>query len=266
MAVKGNAAPEVEQTYARAQALCAQVGQTPQLFPTLRGLCLFYRNRGALPTARELGEELVRLAERTDDLTLRLEAHDALGTTLLGMGNYATAWTHLEQGIALTDPTTQRALALRRGVAPGVMCLAYGASALWCLGYPTQAVQRSQEALALAQALTHPYSVGAARHHAANLHSRRREVQAVQAQAEALLTLGTTQGFPLHVGHGTCWRGWALAMQGEGATGLALLHQGLAAVLATGGAGRGHCIRSRSPKRRGTSARWRRGCVCWPRP
>jgi class 3 adenylate cyclase len=64
MATKGHAAPEVEQTYARAQTLCAQVGETPQLFPTLRGLCRFYRNRGVLPTARELGEQLYRLAQR----------------------------------------------------------------------------------------------------------------------------------------------------------------------------------------------------------
>jgi predicted ATPase len=61
-ATKGIAAPEVEQTYARARALCAQLGETPQLFPTLWGLCRFYRSRGALPTARELGEQLHQLA------------------------------------------------------------------------------------------------------------------------------------------------------------------------------------------------------------
>ena len=44
---------------------CAQqVGETPQLFPTLRGLWRFYQSRGALPTARELGEQLLRLAQR----------------------------------------------------------------------------------------------------------------------------------------------------------------------------------------------------------
>ena len=37
----------------------------------------------------------------------------------------------------------------------------------------------------------------------------------VQALAENLLTLATTQGFPLYVGYGTCWRGWALVMQGS---------------------------------------------------
>jgi predicted ATPase len=59
-------------------------------------------------------------------------------------------------------------------------------------------------------------------------------VLAVLAQADAFLPLATAQGFPLHVGHGTCWRGWALAMQGEGTAGLAQLRQGLATVVATG--------------------------------
>ena len=69
---------------------------------------------------------------------------------------------------------------------------------------------------------------------AAFLFHRRREATVVQAQADALLTLATAQGFPLFVGLGTCWRGWALAMQGQSEAGLAQLHQGLAAVLATG--------------------------------
>jgi predicted ATPase len=107
MATKGVTAPEVEQTYTRARALCAQVGDTSQLFPTLWGLCRFYLGRGALPTARELGEQLDRLAQREADPTHRLEAHDALGTTLFFLGEYTAARTHLEQGIALTDPTVE---------------------------------------------------------------------------------------------------------------------------------------------------------------
>ena len=49
------------------------------------------------------------------------------------------------------------------------------ANTLWCLGYPAQAVRRSQEALALAQELAHPYSLAVAQHYAAFLHHRRRE-------------------------------------------------------------------------------------------
>jgi len=99
-------------------------------------------------------------------------------------------------------------------------------------GLSAQAVRRSQEALALAQELAHPQSLAVAQHFAAYLHYRRREAPAVQAQA--LLTLAAAQRFPLWAGIGTCWRGWALAVQGQGETGLAQLHEGMAAVLATG--------------------------------
>jgi class 3 adenylate cyclase/predicted ATPase len=234
MATKGYAAPEVEQTYARARALCAKVGDTPQRFPTLRGLWGFYHNRGALPTARELGEQLYQLAQGEAAPTRLLEAHAGLGNTLFFLGGYAAARTHLEQGIALTDPAAERAQAFRHGLAPGVVCLAVAGRTLWCLGYPAQAIRRGQEALALAQALAHPPSLAAARHWAAWLHLYRREAAVVQAQADALLTLATTRGFALQVGFATCWQGWALAIQGQGEAGLALLQRGMAATLGTG--------------------------------
>jgi class 3 adenylate cyclase/predicted ATPase len=234
IATKGGSSPEAEQTYAQARALCAQVGETPQLFPTLRGLWRFYLSQGAFLTAQELAEQLYRLAQRTAASALLLEANEVLGTTLLFLGNYATAWIHLEQSLTLTAPTAQRALTLRRGEAPEVRCLAFAAYTLWCLGYPEQALRRSQEALALAQALAHPHSLVQAQHFAAGTYHRLRDVQAVQAQAEALLSLATAQGIPVFVGYGICWRGWVLAMQGQGVVGLAQIRQGMAAVLATG--------------------------------
>ena len=56
----------------------------------------------------------------------------------------------------------------------------------------------------------------------------------MQAQAEVLLALAAAQEFPIWVGIGTFWRGWALVMQGQGAAGLAQMHQGMADVMATG--------------------------------
>jgi predicted ATPase len=141
---------------------------------------------------------------------------------------------HLIEKYSTDVLAAQRALVLHYGVAPGVRCLAVAATTLWCLGYPTQAVQRSHEALTLAQTLVHLQSLAYAQHHLAYLHHHLRDVPVVQAQAEALLTLATAQGLPLFVGHGTFWRGWARAMQGQGEAGLVQMHQGVAAVLATG--------------------------------
>ena len=70
MATKGYAAPEVEQAYTRARELCQQVGETPQLFPVLFGLAAFHLVRGELQTARELSEQLLRLAQSVQDPAL----------------------------------------------------------------------------------------------------------------------------------------------------------------------------------------------------
>jgi predicted ATPase len=233
MATKGHAAPEVEQIYERARTKRAPVDNIPRLVPGLWGLCWFYRGRGALQTAQELGEQLY-LAQREAEPTHVLEAHNALGGTLFYLGEYANARTCLEQGSTLIDPTMERDLALRHGTAPGVLCLAYAARTLWCLGSPAQAVQRSQEALALTQELAHPNSLAVARLLAAILHHCRRETSTVQTQAEALLALATTQRLPMYVGLGTCLRGRALAVQGQAATGMEQRSQGMSAVLATG--------------------------------
>ena len=103
IATKGYAAPEVEQTYARAQVLCEQVGETHQFFPTLLGLLWFYQNRGALPQARELGEQLIGWHSAQPR---RPPAWKHIGAWryLVLLGEYAAAWRHLEQGIAVTDP------------------------------------------------------------------------------------------------------------------------------------------------------------------
>src|SRR5262249_58996828 len=82
MAVKGRAAPEVEQVYTRARALCQQIGDTPQLFSVLRGLCLFYLNCEQRQTAQDLAEQLLRQAERQPGVAPRMLGHYLLGLIL----------------------------------------------------------------------------------------------------------------------------------------------------------------------------------------
>jgi predicted ATPase len=56
----------------------------------------------------------------------------------------------------------------------------------------------------------------------------------VHEHAEAAVALSTEQGFPLWAALGTSFRGWALAMQGQGEEGMAQVRQGIAACRATG--------------------------------
>src|SRR5262245_56929964 len=208
---KGLAAPEVEQAYTQAYAWCQQVGETPALVPVLLGLWRFNLNRAQLPTARELGDTLLRLAQRADDPALAVLAHFALGVTWFRLGALPAARQHLEAGIARYTPDQHRTPVFRMGQDPGVACRAYAALTLWVLGYPAQALARVHEALTLAHELAHPYSLAWARVHAAYVYQCRRDVPAVHEQAAAAVALATAQGFPVWAAQGTMMRGWALA-------------------------------------------------------
>jgi predicted ATPase len=231
---KGFAAPEVERVYARARELCQQIGETPQLFFVLRGLCGFYLARAQFQIARELGEQCLRLARNVPDSAFLMQARYLLGATLFCTGEIALAREHAEQGIALYNPQKHTSQALLYGQDPGVACLFWLAWALWYLGYPDQSLKRGQEALTLAQGLSHPYSLAIALDLLAFLHQFRREEHAAQERAEESITISTEQGFEFFLEMGTILRGWSLAGQGSAEEGIAQISQGLAAWRATG--------------------------------
>ena len=112
--------------------------------------------------------------------------------------------------------------------------LAFVAMDLWLLGYPDQALARSQAALALAQTLSHPPASASAMIFAAELHLHRREAQPMRELAQATLALATEHGFPFWLAWGTILSGWALAEQGRVVEGIERMQQGLGAYRATG--------------------------------
>ena len=228
---KGHAAPEVAATYARARELCQQLGDAPQLFAALLGLRRYYQHRGELSAAHELGEELLCLAERCKDSGLLVRAHMMLAEVLWWLGEFARARAHAEQGIALYDPQQHRVQVFHYGNDPGVCCRSFAALDLWVLGYPDQAQQRSEEALAWAQELAHPFSLAFALLHAARFHQFRREPHRVHAWADAAIALSQEGGFSQFLATASMLCGWALAEQGQGTAGLSQIRQGLAAFL-----------------------------------
>src|SRR5262249_40316877 len=149
-------------------------------------------------------------------------------------GALPAAHQHLEEGIACYTPVQRRAPVFRMGQDPGVSCRAYTAQTLWLLGYPEQALAHLHDALALAHALAHPFSLAWVQWWAAFVWQLRRDVLAVYEHADAAVALATEQGFPLWVALGTSMRGWALAMQGQGEEGLAQVRLGIAAWRDTG--------------------------------
>ena len=85
----------------RARELCHLLGETKDVSEVLWGLWRFYTVRAEFGTAREIAEELVRLAERPPHGDLSMRGHLALQVTWLYMGEFAQARDHFEKALLL---------------------------------------------------------------------------------------------------------------------------------------------------------------------
>ena len=235
MATKSIGHSDVESTYTRARALCQRIGETPQLFPVLWGLRRFYVLRADYKTAQALEAQLLRLAQSAQDPALLLEAQWPRGLTWFWLGQMVSARECFAQAITLYDPQQHHSHAFLYGSDPGVASRSYNAFTLWHMGYPDQALQESQRSLALAQELSHPFSLVYALSCLTWVYHLRREAHAAQEQIERAIGLATEQGFPFWVAWGSVLRGWALAMRGQREAAIVQMPQDLAAHRAIGG-------------------------------
>ena len=232
--VRGYGDPEVEQAYTRARELCRHIGEAPQLFSTLLGLSIYFVVRAELQTARELGQQLLDIAQRVEDSVLLVEAHYALGVTCFWMGEFDPARKHLEQGIEQYDLHRHHSHIMLFGQDEGVVCLCRAALARWYLGYPDQALTGGMEALTLAQQLSHPASLAYVFYWLAFLCHQRRDLQKTQEWTDASIALSTERGFAYWPPLGTILQGWLLSEHGQMAGGIHRIRSGLVALEATG--------------------------------
>jgi predicted ATPase/class 3 adenylate cyclase/ribosomal protein L40E len=233
MAVKGLAAPETERAYTRARELSERLGDHPGLFHALLGLRVTLLLRGELRKASELADEMLRLAQRTQEQSLLLYAHGARGATSFQMGEFLRAGEHFENAISFYEH--ERPLVLRSGgVDAGVACLSMAALTLWQLGYADQSLKRANEALSSAQALSHPLSIGLAQVIFGVLRQYRRQAHAAQENAEVGIAVAAEHGAGDVIALAISVRGWAMAEMGRNEEGITQIQKGLAAHRATG--------------------------------
>ena len=197
------------------------------------GANFFYHVRGEIRLARDLAQELLEVAQRLQDRELLAYGHFAVGDTLLWFGELGVARTHLERALALYDPERGREAAFRRGFNCGSNSYLFLTRVLWHLGYPDQAVRCSQQAIAIAGEISHPFSLAGALSWGAALHQLRREAGRTLEVADADLALTTEQIIPFYAAQAMVLRGWALVEQGRREEGITQLREGLAAYRAT---------------------------------
>jgi predicted ATPase len=226
-ATKGFTAAEVERTYGRVRELCRLTGEAERSRSALQGLRVCYMVRGNLAAAGELGEELLADGERDGSQPHRFDGHLALGIVNILRGRLDIARGHLEQALTLHESARLDALAHQPLGRPGVACLGHLATVLFLTGFIDQSKKRSSEAIEVAKAASHPYSMAQAFGSTAMANFFGRPLLDAR-NAVALVTLSEEQGFDFWRAQGLAMRGWANADDGRTEAGVLDLRQAVA--------------------------------------
>jgi class 3 adenylate cyclase/predicted ATPase len=214
---RGFGAPEVGRTYTRASELGEAIGQPAEHFQALWGRWLFTTSGGDYAEGRRIAEALIALGERLGDRALLLEAHHAMAPTTLWVGELESTRRHCEQGIALYDTEQHRSLAfLYGGHDPSVCCRMHAALALWMLGHPALALERSRSGLALARDLAHAGSIVNAFPFAVLVHQLVGDRVTLADLVESMVAMSNEYGLRQWLAYGRIFENWIRAGQDRG--------------------------------------------------
>jgi predicted ATPase len=160
------------------------------------------------------------------------------GQFLMCSGKFSSSRLHIEEAVALReavalhDPNFHRSIVYLQ--THGLTLQAYLGNVLFILGYPDQALVRSNAAIAVTRELARPQILATSLAVDTRLLSLLGDNAALAVRADELVALATEQGFPHWRAQGTIYRGWAKVKNGEVADGTALLRAGSAAYRSAG--------------------------------
>ena len=107
IATKGLCGPGSRTSLCPSARAVSAAGETPQLFPVLCGLVGILSPAGGVPYSAGAGGAVPQLWPRVPKIPRSsCEAHCAPGRSFVLLGELAPARAHLEQGIALYDPSS----------------------------------------------------------------------------------------------------------------------------------------------------------------
>jgi adenylate cyclase len=209
--------PEWRNALTRARELCLQLGKTTSLCQVLGELSIYYYVLAEYHRARELEEEALHLAQQAGDPLLVAISNWYLGFVSFALGEFNNALGHLKQTTAYYDPQQHHnPMVVLRGSDVGTSAMTYVACSMWCLGYPDQASKYSQEALALARAQGHPFSlIDVLSYGGCHFNGIRREARELKKYAEQMVEMASEKSFHGWIGMANMFHGVALILLGQ---------------------------------------------------
>jgi tetratricopeptide (TPR) repeat protein len=233
-ATQGFASAELGQAVTRAQELCHEFGETPEVFMALTQIATFYSTRPEYRKSLEFEDQITKLAEKLGDPMLKAIAHYNMAWTKLNLGELTQSLEHTKQLSTLYDPEKHGYLAYVFGYDLGIISLAFGAWALWLLGYPDQAEEQMNTAIAHARRIDHPHTMTFALVGGIAMQWFLRNREGIDKYTDELVPISYDNGFIFWIGHALIYLGERKTLEGQVKEGIAQMKEGVATLHATG--------------------------------
>ncbi|MGA8478785.1 MAG: hypothetical protein WB696_12570, partial [Chthoniobacterales bacterium] len=225
---KETAAPEVRICYERAEDLCLSLNRPKFLYSALVGRWRYSLMSDKLSRTLQLAEEVHSLAQARNDSALLIGAYDALGATLLHLGDFERARRFATCGVEIW-----RSRALLSGVeelmAPAIACLCIQAETKWHFGEIASCRGTLSEAKSLAKKLNDMHGLVQALSVGGFIAYCKREASEVQRLASEMLDLSTRHNFAFFRSGAAILRGWAQSALGDTTQGVLSIEHGVEA-------------------------------------
>jgi tetratricopeptide (TPR) repeat protein len=213
----GYASPDLEQVLERSIALARSLDRKDS---TVTGLVALWASRfvqGRIADGYQLGSQALALAGPGSELSG--QAHFAVGGSAVSLGMPAEGLRHLQLAAELAGG----AVLLSVGSRSDVHATAWAAHAHWLLGDEDGAVGACREAIRLARAIGHPYSLAVALAYGCITYQMCGDTTALKTVVNELGELCDRYGFAYY-------REWALILDGwsrPDATGISQARRGI---------------------------------------
>jgi len=232
--VKGLASPQTGKAYARARELWEQLGSPSEFLQVPFGQSHYHAFRGELDLAHRLDEDLLSRSFQRNDSGGLILGHLMSCRNLAYAGKFAVSRPHLEEVLALYNPSTHASLVDQAGFHCHISSQGFQGILLFILGFPGEALALSTAAIAEAQRLAHPPSLATSLAMHCSVLSLFGAESALNDRANELMTVATDQGFPHWAALATIFRGWVTVKIGDVTGGILLLRSGCDAYRSTG--------------------------------
>ena len=199
----GYSSPELQRTLERSVVLAESFGDKNSL---LTGLVVLWMSRfvqGRTADGYQTATRALALVDPGSELSG--PAHFAVGGSAISLGMAAEALRHLE----LAAKLTRGDLPLSVGTRPEVHSMAWAAHAHWLLGHDDDARSSCLEAIRLARAVDHPYSLAVALAYGSITHQMRHDMSELRDTVGELRDLCDRYGFAYYREWGLVLDGWS---------------------------------------------------------